>query len=79
MVVALTAPELIITWAAQQYFSARKAAKDFNDTSDVQLDQVQSSLRDVQENSTSLVARGAAGSKFRGQLYARFQFTRTNV
>ncbi|KAG2755143.1 hypothetical protein P692DRAFT_20827581 [Suillus brevipes Sb2] len=30
MVVALIAPELIITWATRQFFSARRAAKDFN-------------------------------------------------
>ncbi|KAJ8590161.1 hypothetical protein M405DRAFT_712308, partial [Rhizopogon salebrosus TDB-379] len=36
MVVALIAPELIITWATRQFFSAREAAKDFNDTFDVQ-------------------------------------------
>ncbi|KAG1730952.1 uncharacterized protein EDB91DRAFT_737689 [Suillus paluster] len=31
MVMVLIAPELIITWAAAQFFSARAAAKDFND------------------------------------------------
>ncbi|KAG1769399.1 hypothetical protein EDD22DRAFT_167025 [Suillus occidentalis] len=30
MVVALIAPELMITWATRQFFSARRAAKDFN-------------------------------------------------
>ncbi|KAG0695652.1 hypothetical protein DFH29DRAFT_1029745, partial [Suillus ampliporus] len=30
MVIALVAPELMITWAARQYFSARQAKKDFN-------------------------------------------------
>jgi hypothetical protein len=30
MVVALISPELIITWATRQFFSARSAAKDFN-------------------------------------------------
>ena len=31
MVMAMIAPELMITWSARQFFSARKAAKDFND------------------------------------------------
>ncbi|KAG1717708.1 hypothetical protein EDB19DRAFT_1889306, partial [Suillus lakei] len=31
MVVALIAPELIITWATRQFFSARAAKKEFND------------------------------------------------
>ncbi|KAG2130698.1 hypothetical protein DEU56DRAFT_740578 [Suillus clintonianus] len=31
MVVALVAPELIITWATRQYFSAHAATKEFND------------------------------------------------
>ncbi|KAG1762418.1 hypothetical protein EDD22DRAFT_1027991, partial [Suillus occidentalis] len=31
MVVALISPELIITWATRQFFSARNTAKDFND------------------------------------------------
>ncbi|KAG2033091.1 hypothetical protein BDR03DRAFT_968430 [Suillus americanus] len=30
MVVALISPELMITWATRQFFSARQAAKDFN-------------------------------------------------
>jgi hypothetical protein len=30
MILALIAPELIITWAARQFFSARKAADEFN-------------------------------------------------
>ncbi|KAG1730934.1 uncharacterized protein EDB91DRAFT_1085229 [Suillus paluster] len=30
MVVALIAPELVITWAAQQFFSARRVATEFN-------------------------------------------------
>ena len=31
MVVALVFPELVVTWAARQFFSARQAAKDFNE------------------------------------------------
>ncbi|KAG1848544.1 hypothetical protein DFJ58DRAFT_467307 [Suillus subalutaceus] len=31
MVMALIAPELMVTWATRQFFSARAAAKDFND------------------------------------------------
>jgi hypothetical protein len=69
MVMALIAPELIIAWAARQFFSARKAAKDFNDTFDAQLGQVQSSLCDVQDESILLTVPGAAGRKIRGQLY----------
>jgi hypothetical protein len=59
MVVALIAPELIITWATRQFFSACKAAKDFNDTFD------------VQDESILLAVPGATGRKFRlgGQLY----------
>ncbi|KAJ8582550.1 hypothetical protein M405DRAFT_937709 [Rhizopogon salebrosus TDB-379] len=64
MVMALFAPELIITWAARQFFSAHQAAKDFNDTPDVQLSQVQS-LRGVQDESVSLTIPRPAGSKFR--------------
>jgi len=30
MVMALIAPELMITWSARQFFSARQAAEDFN-------------------------------------------------
>lgn len=32
MLLALFAPELIVAWAAQQFLSAREAAKNFNDT-----------------------------------------------
>ncbi|KAG2755144.1 hypothetical protein P692DRAFT_20719093 [Suillus brevipes Sb2] len=32
MVMALIAPELMITWATRQFFSARAAAKNFNDS-----------------------------------------------
>ncbi|OAX37467.1 hypothetical protein K503DRAFT_792920 [Rhizopogon vinicolor AM-OR11-026] len=38
MVIALLAPELIITWATLQFFSAQKATKDFNDTFGAQYD-----------------------------------------
>jgi hypothetical protein len=79
MAMALIAPELIITWAARQYFSAHKAAKDFNDIPDVQLSLVQS-LRDAQDESVSLTIPRPAGSKFRGELYAQaFQLAATNV
>ena len=66
MVVALIAPELILTWAARQFFSARKAAYEFNETCRVQLGQVQSSLPDTQDESTLLAVPGAAGRKFGG-------------
>ncbi|KAG2343496.1 hypothetical protein BDR05DRAFT_884437 [Suillus weaverae] len=36
MAMALIAPELMITWATRQFFSARAAAKDFNDYLDTQ-------------------------------------------
>lgn len=32
MIMALIAPELMITWATRQFFSARAAAKNFNDS-----------------------------------------------
>ncbi|KAJ8581279.1 hypothetical protein M405DRAFT_847143 [Rhizopogon salebrosus TDB-379] len=57
MVIALIAPELIIAWAARQFFSARKAAKDFNDALDVH--------PDVQNESILLAVPGTAESKFR--------------
>jgi hypothetical protein len=80
MVMALFAPELIITWAARQFFSAHKAANDFNDTLDVQLNQVQNGLRVAQDESISLAVPRAAGRKFRGQLYAQtFQSAAANA
>lgn len=40
----LIAPELIIAWAARQFFSARRAAKDFNDVFGAQLTQVHGTM-----------------------------------
>jgi hypothetical protein len=65
MVIALIAPELIIAWAARQFFGARETAKVFSDISDVQPGLVQSSLRNVQ-GGRMLPAGPRASRKFRG-------------
>ncbi|KAG1730065.1 hypothetical protein EDB19DRAFT_1390966 [Suillus lakei] len=52
MVVALIAPEFIITWATRQFFSARTAAKEYN-AFGAQLPQAHSDHQDV--TATSLV------------------------
>ena len=66
LVIALIAPELIITWAARQFFSARKAANDFNDA---EVTQFHGRLRNI--TGSTLPSPGAAqagGPKFIGQL-----------
>ncbi|KAG1781117.1 hypothetical protein EV702DRAFT_1073961 [Suillus placidus] len=47
MAMALIAPELMITWATRQFFSARAAAKDFNDYLDTQPTKAHSDRRDI--------------------------------
>ncbi|KAG1848954.1 hypothetical protein DFJ58DRAFT_842797 [Suillus subalutaceus] len=47
MVMALIAPELMITWATRQFFSAHEAAKDFNDRLSVQPTKAYSDRRDI--------------------------------
>jgi hypothetical protein len=67
MVMALIAPELMITWATRQFFSARAAAKNFNDS---HFDTTQSTKaymhRDIPEGSRSPGAPKTA--KFRSLL-----------
>lgn len=93
MGMALIAPELIITWAAQQFFSARKTAKDSNHSPDAQpndehYNNAGSSSttlhaeipQSVDRNSHSLNAPQVAGPKIRGRLHAEtFQLAVTNV
>ncbi|KAG1721808.1 hypothetical protein EDB19DRAFT_1960059, partial [Suillus lakei] len=55
MVTALMAPELIITWATRQFFSARAAAKEFNDEFDTQRTQTHADDRDVSESTATLL------------------------
>ncbi|KAG1880137.1 hypothetical protein F4604DRAFT_520054 [Suillus subluteus] len=47
MVMASIAPELMITWATRQFFSAREAAKDFNDRLSIQPTKAYSDRRDI--------------------------------
>ncbi|KAG0694496.1 hypothetical protein DFH29DRAFT_1083810 [Suillus ampliporus] len=49
MVIALIAPELMITWAARQFFSARATAEKFNDALGAQLAQALSGHQDISE------------------------------
>ena len=93
MGMALIAPELIITWAAQQFFSARKTAKDFNHFPDAQpnnehYNNAGSSSTTLHaeipqlayRNSPSPNAPQVAGPKIRGRLHAQtFQLAVTNV
>ncbi|KAG2123637.1 hypothetical protein BD769DRAFT_1653122 [Suillus cothurnatus] len=56
MIVALIAPELIITWAASQFLSARDTAKDFNDAFGAQLHQARSDCGDMGESAATLLS-----------------------
>ncbi|KAG2029928.1 hypothetical protein BDR03DRAFT_975376 [Suillus americanus] len=47
MVVALISPELMITWATRQFFSARQAAKDFNNEFSAQRARIYRNDRDI--------------------------------
>ncbi|KAG0694497.1 hypothetical protein DFH29DRAFT_992211 [Suillus ampliporus] len=55
MVAALIAPELMITWAARQFFSARAAAKEFNEAFGEQLAQAHSD-HDISESTATLLS-----------------------
>jgi hypothetical protein len=57
MIVALIAPELIITWATCQFLSARDTAKDFNDAAfGAQLRQALSDCVDTGESAAPLLS-----------------------
>lgn len=56
MMIALIAPELMITWAAIQFLSARDAAKAFNDTFGAQLHQARSEHTDTGESAATLLS-----------------------
>jgi hypothetical protein len=64
MFIALIAPELIITWAARQYFSARKAAVEFK--AQQRKDSTEIPRLD-DRNSSSLSAPKATGREFKGR------------
>ncbi|KAG2357370.1 hypothetical protein BDR07DRAFT_1612543 [Suillus spraguei] len=81
MLMALIAPELMITWATAQFISARSTAKNFNDVFGAQLDQARGNHPDTEEsaatslrefptsdgtNSSHVSAPRVAGRKFRG-------------
>ncbi|KAG1730950.1 uncharacterized protein EDB91DRAFT_737230 [Suillus paluster] len=55
MVMALIAPELMITWAARQFFSARAAAKEFNDEFGSQHAQAHGDHGDIAESTATLL------------------------
>ncbi|KAG1781124.1 hypothetical protein EV702DRAFT_1074077 [Suillus placidus] len=55
MMMALIAPELIITWAIMQYLSARDAAMAFNDAFGAQLHQARSDHPDMEESTATLL------------------------
>ncbi|OJA10965.1 hypothetical protein AZE42_08484 [Rhizopogon vesiculosus] len=55
MVIALLAPELIITWATLQFFSAQKATKDFNDTFGARYGQAESGHLNIGEEIAATV------------------------
>jgi hypothetical protein len=86
MVIALIAPEVMITWATIQFLSARDAAKAFNDTFGAQHHQTRSDHPDIGESTAILLNENptsdrsssphtstlqVAGCDFRGQLPAR--------
>jgi hypothetical protein len=82
MVMALIAPELIITWAVRQFFSARKAAKDFNDAFGAQIAQdnigeestatlLTEIPRSHERNSTGALQATGPGSELTGWRRAR--------
>ncbi|KAG2070604.1 hypothetical protein BDR04DRAFT_1099910 [Suillus decipiens] len=81
MMMALIAPELMITWATIQFISARSTAKDFNDVFGAQLHVARSDHSDMGESTATLLrelltpdgmngphvsASHIAGRKFRG-------------
>ncbi|KAG1720369.1 hypothetical protein EDB19DRAFT_1885187 [Suillus lakei] len=63
MIMALLAPELMITWASRQFFSARAAAKDFNNHFDIQPARAHSDRRDISGMSPKLRSDIPEGSE----------------
>jgi hypothetical protein len=85
MIMALIAPELIITWATSQFLSARDTAKDFNDAFGAQIHQARGDCGDMGESAAMLpseipttdrtnslhpIAPHVASRDFRGRLSA---------
>jgi hypothetical protein len=86
MVVALISPELMITWAIRQFFSARQAAKDLNAEFSAQSARTYRDNRDISDRTAvSLsVISGSSGAprpaEFLGQLHAYTLWSgRTNM
>ncbi|KAG2136382.1 uncharacterized protein EDB93DRAFT_1169690 [Suillus bovinus] len=63
MMMALIAPELIITWATVQFLSARDTAKAFNDAFGVQLRQAHNDHPDIGENEATLLGEVPASDR----------------
>jgi|SRR5882757_2770925 len=79
LVMALIVPELIITWAARQFFSARMAANDFNDALRVQVAGSNGHHPHIAGSTLpSPSAAQATGHKFKGQLHARALWSSRN-
>jgi len=55
MIIALIAPELMITWATIQFLSARDTAKAFNDAFGAQLHQTRRDHPDIGESTATLL------------------------
>ncbi|KAG2130720.1 hypothetical protein DEU56DRAFT_954638 [Suillus clintonianus] len=55
MAMALTAPELMITWATNQFLSARVTANAFNDVFGARLHQIRGDHSDIRESITTLL------------------------
>ncbi|KAG0695645.1 hypothetical protein DFH29DRAFT_1083287 [Suillus ampliporus] len=55
MVIALIAPELMITWAARQFFSARAAAEEFNEAFGSQRAPAHGGHGDISESTATLL------------------------
>ncbi|KAG0695642.1 hypothetical protein DFH29DRAFT_954548, partial [Suillus ampliporus] len=55
MVIALIAPELMITWAARQFFSARAATEEFNKAFGSQLTQSHGGHGNISESTGTLL------------------------
>jgi hypothetical protein len=94
MIMALIAPELMISWAANQVLSARDTAKAFNDVFDTQPHQARRDHPDIGESAATLLseipssgggnsphpsAPHVAGRDFEGQAPARPLGAITNV
>jgi len=80
MVMALIAPEFMITWAARQFFSARKTAADFNDTFGAKAHEDHQNIGEeraatllpeiTQSHGNSQSPSQSSSSKFTGRLHA---------